>query len=239
MTQHNYTHVIDMSNSEAFYAGFYDDVEKVLYLTFNNGTTSTRRVPAETTPEDVEEIDSWGRQWWSTLKGMPEGPTVEPGDEFVYRAAPAVDALAEQDSDSATVSDDVWVAFRDDLIARVSRYDEEWFVEDYEDELRESLAVALAAQAEPTGKRRVACATRARQCLGERTTPVEPPGTRSDARAERVLQGDGEPGHDARGGAARPFSTVCAGTIRAWERRRQRSGQATRVGKALLCRCRR
>lgn len=141
MTQHNYTHVIDMSDSEAFYAGFYDDVDKVLYLTFKNGTNVSRQAPVETTPKHVEEIESWGQQWHSTLKHLPFGPDVEPGDEFVYRPAPVAEVPAPQDN--ATVSDDLWFAFRNNLIERVAKYGEEWWIDDYEEELRESLAAAV------------------------------------------------------------------------------------------------
>lgn len=152
--QHFYTHAIDMTDSEAFYQGFYDDVEKVLYLTFRTGTMTSRIVPSTTTPEDVEEIDSWGRQWWASIKDMPTGPTVDPGDEFVYREAPVQAALAAEATllpreDEPT--DEAWDTFKDALVEAVSEWGEEWYVEDYEDELRAALGAALATVAgEPT-----------------------------------------------------------------------------------------
>ena len=155
--QHFYTHAIDMTNSEAFYQGFYDDVEKVLYLTFRTGTSTSRIVPSTTTPEDVDEIESWGRQWWASIKDMPTGPTVDPGDEFVYRAAPvqAEEPAAEEPAvEREPVNEDAsiaWSTFKDTLVEATSEWGEEWYVEDYEDELRAALDAALATVAgEPT-----------------------------------------------------------------------------------------
>lgn len=146
MTQHNYTHTIDMSDSSAFYQGFYDDVEKVLFLTFKNGTTSTRRVDPTTTPEDVEEIDSWGSLWWTSLINMPEGPRVVPGDEFVYRE-PAVE---EEPSTVDSADSDAWAVFSKELRKNLEEWYEDSFVDDYEDELRSALSAALSTNSEPT-----------------------------------------------------------------------------------------
>lgn len=143
--QHFYTHAIDMTDSEAFYQGFYDDVEKVLYLTFRTGTMTSRIVPSTTTPEDVEEIDSWGRQWWASIKDMPTGPTVDPGDEFVYREAPVQAALAAEATllpreDEPT--DEAWDAF----VSSLENVDEDWIIDGSEAALQAAVAAALEAE---------------------------------------------------------------------------------------------
>lgn len=150
MTQHNYTHTIDMSDSSAFYQGFYDDVEKVLFLTFKNGTTSTRRVDPTTTPEDVEEIDSWGSLWWTSLINMPEGPRVAPGDEFVYREPAVEEESRTVQADPAGDDSDAWAVFSKELRKNLEEWGDDCLVEDYEEELKSALNAALSANSEPT-----------------------------------------------------------------------------------------